>query len=180
MDDLNKYIYINNILSKDERKLLFDYAKIFNISNRKNFCDQCSLGETYRYGDPIVDSLLVSRKDIFERASKLKLIESYSFWRLYKKFSSLEKHTDRDSCEVTVSVNVAADLEWPLFIDNERVIIHPGDGVLYFGAKFEHWREEYDGDHSLQIFLHYVLEDGKYKNNKWDKRQCLGVLKNAF
>ena len=99
---------------------------------------------------------------------------------LYKKFSSLEKHTDRDSCEVTVSVNVAADLEWPLFIDNERVIIHPGDGVLYFGAKFEHWREEYDGDHSLQIFLHYVLEDGKYKNNKWDKRQCLGVLKNAF
>ena len=180
MDGLNKYIYIDNILSNDERRLLFDYVKIFNISNKTNFCEQCSLGETYKYGDPIADSLLVSKKDIFERASKLKLIETYSYWRLYKKFSTLKKHTDRDSCEVTVSVNVAADVEWPLFIDIERIIINPGDGVLYFGAKSEHWREEYEGDHSLQIFLHYVLEDGKFKNNKWDGRPCLGVLQSAL
>ena len=180
MDGLNKYIYIDNILSNDERRLLFDYVKIFNISNKTYFCEQCSLGETYKYGDPIADSLLVSKKDIFERASKLKLIETYSYWRLYKKFSTLKKHTDRDSCEVTVSVNVAADVEWPLFIDNERIIINPGDGVLYFGAKSEHWREEYEGDHSLQIFLHYVLENGKFKNNKWDGRPCLGVLQSAL
>ena len=180
MDDLNKYVYVENILSKDERELLFNYVKLFNINNRDNFCSQCKLHETFRYGDPITDSLLQSKKQIFEKEANLNLIETYSFWRLYKKFSSLEKHTDRESCEVTVSVNVAADLEWPLFIGNERIIIKPGDGVLYFGAKVEHWREEYDGDYSLQIFLHYVLKDGKFTEYKWDKREYLGAPKNAF
>ena len=31
MDDLDKYVYIENILSKDERELLFNYAKLYNI-----------------------------------------------------------------------------------------------------------------------------------------------------
>mgnify|MGYP003111594638 CR=1 FL=1 len=180
MDDLDKYVYIENILSKDERELLFNYVKLFNINNKDNFCSQCKLHETFRYGDPITDSLLQSKKQIFEKEANLNLIETYSFWRLYKKFSSLEKHTDRESCEVTISVNVAADLEWPLFIGNERIIIKPGDGVLYFGAKVEHWREEYEGDYSLQIFLHYVLKDGKFTEYKWDKREYIGAPKNAF
>jgi len=178
MDDLNKYIYIKNILSNDERELLFNYAKLYNLSNQTTFCQQTPLNETIRYGDPVTDSLLQSKKQIFEKASNFELIETYSFWRLYKKFSSLKKHTDRPSCEVTISVNVKADNEWPLFIDGEKIIIKPGDGVLYFGGKFEHWREEYNGDYSFQIFFHYVLKNGEFKNLKWDGRQTLGIPKN--
>lgn len=177
MDDLDKYIYIQDILSNDERELLFNYAKLYNITNTTSFCEQTPLHETNRYGDPVTDALLQSKKQIFEKASNLELIETYSFWRLYKQFSSLEKHVDRESCEVTVSVNIKADCEWPLFIDNERIIIKPGDGVLYFGGKLEHWREEYDGDYSLQVFFHYVLKNGKFKNLKWDGRQSLGMSK---
>jgi len=178
MDDLNKYIYIENILSNDERELLFNYAKLYNLSNLTNFCNQAPLNETIRYGDPVTDSLLESKKQIFEKASQLELIETYSFWRLYKKFSSLKKHKDRPSCEVTISVNIKADREWPLFIEGEKIIIKPGDGVLYFGGKSEHWREEYDGDYSFQIFFHYVLKNGNFKNLKWDGRQNLGTPKN--
>tara|TARA_R110000823_G_scaffold283627_1_gene401798 strand:- start:55 stop:594 length:540 start_codon:yes stop_codon:yes gene_type:complete len=177
MDDLDKYTYIKDILSNDERELLFNYVKLFNKTNITSFCTQTPLHETIKYGDPVTDALLQSKKQIFEKASNLELIEAYSFWRLYKKFSSLEKHVDRKSCEVTISVNIKADREWPLFIGGERIIIKPGDGVLYFGEKLEHWREEYDGDYSLQVFFHYVLKNGRFKHLKWDGRQSLGMSK---
>ena len=176
MDDIKKYVYIKNILSKDERDMLFNYAKMYNAQNKCVFEKHSALLETFEYGGSLTDSLLVSKKKQIEQASNLKLIETYSYWRLYKKFSDLSKHTDRDSCEVTVSVTVKSDLkDWPLFIDGERIIIEPGDGVLYFGNKLKHWREEYEGDYSFQIFFHYVLENGKFKDYKWDKRELLGI-----
>lgn len=175
MDDLKKYIYIKNVLSKDERNLLFNYAKLKNKINKSDFCKYTNLGETAIYGDPIVESLLESKKQFFEKHCNLELNESYSYWRLNKKFSSLSKHKDRPGCEITVSVNVEADCEWPLFIDGQRILINPGDGVLYFGAKQEHWREEYDGDYSLNIFFHYVNKNGKFKDFTYDTRHSLGI-----
>tara|TARA_R100000773_G_C4216334_1_gene115020 strand:- start:267 stop:812 length:546 start_codon:yes stop_codon:yes gene_type:complete len=181
MDDLKKYVYIKNILSKDERDMLFNYAKMYNAQNKYYFDPQTDLLETCKYGDTLTDSLLASKKKKIEQASNLKLIETYSYWRLYKKFSDLKKHTDRNSCEVTVSVTVKSDLkDWPLFIDGEKIIIKPGDGVLYFGNKLKHWREEYLGDYSFQIFFHYVLANGKFTDHKWDKRELLGIDKNAI
>ena len=175
MDVLKKYIYIENILSNDERKLLFNWIKLFNHNNLTNFDTQTILGETYLKGDALIDSLLISKKDIFEKESNFKLIESYSFLRLYKKFSTLKPHKDREACEVTVSVNVEADSEWPLFIDDERIIIKPGDGVLYFGGKLKHWREEYNGDYALQIFFHYVKKGGEFEKFKYDQKGFLGA-----
>ena len=99
-----------------------------------------------------------SRKKRIEKEANLKLIETYSYWRLYKKFSSLKKHVDRKSCEITVSI-----------------IIEPGDGILYFGGKHWHWREEYQGDYALKLFLHYVLADGEFTEYKYDKRESLGM-----
>jgi len=176
MVDLKKYIYIKDVLSKDERTLFFNYVKLFNEVNITNF-EAKSLGETYSYGDMITDSLLISKKEKFEKAANLKFIETYSYWRLYKKFSSLRKHIDRPSCEITVTVNVKSDIEWPIFIGGEKVLIKPGDGILYYGAKVEHWREEYVGDYALQIFFHYVEENGKFTEYKYDKRENLGTRK---
>jgi len=177
MDDLKKYFYIKNLLSESERDLLFNYAKIYNLKNRQKtgFCVQTDLGETYRHGDPVTDAIVWSRKKRIEKETNLKLIETYSYWRLYKKFSTLKKHIDRQSCEITVSINVKADLEWPLFIGDEKIIVEPGDGVLYFGGKHWHWREEYQGDYALKLFLHYVLANGEFTEYKYDKRESLGM-----
>jgi len=179
MDELkNKFTYINNILSDDERILIFNYAKLFHINNINSFDDkQTGLGETFKYGDPLMDSLILLKKDLIEKHSNLKLIETYTYWRMYIKNSLLEKHLDRESCEVTISLNIGSDKVWPLFIDDEEIIIKPGDGVLYFGAKLPHWRNEYDGDYACQVFLHYVLENGKYTDFKYDKRPYLGRQK---
>ena len=181
MDDLNKknFIYIKNILSKDEINLIGDAMSVFHKANIVNlyYHDdvQCGLGETKNYGDPLTDSLLLSKKDKIEKACGLKLLPTYSFYRVYNHYSELLKHTDRDSCEITVSITIKNDKDWPLFIGGDEVIIQPGDGALYFGAKVEHWRNEYEGDYAHQVFLHYVKEDGKYKDYLFDKRPTLGL-----
>jgi hypothetical protein len=175
---MGSVIYIKNILSKDELNLIWGYMKIFHASNRDYFdFHQTALGETHRYGDPLIESLLLSKKDIFEKNLKKELLPTYTFWRMYNKFSKLDKHKDRSSCEVTISLSVNSDKDWPLFIGNKEYLIQPGDGVLYYGGKLEHWREEYLGDYCGQIFLHYVEKEGIYKDHVYDKRQYLGFKK---
>lgn len=180
MDELKKYIYIPNILSQDEINLIWQYAKIFHETNDYSFdYNQTGYGETVVYGSPLIDGLLLLKQNIFEKEINKKLLPAYTYWRLYHKFSTLPKHKDREACEWTISITIAQDKSWPLHIDNSSIEIKPGDGVIYQGAKFEHWREEYDGDYACQVFLHYVEKEGKFKDHKYDKRWYLGIKKEA-
>ena len=36
-----------------------------------------------------------------------------------------------------------------------KVILNPGDMLVYKGNILEHWRDEFTGDHCVQAFLHY-------------------------
>lgn len=175
MDKIKKYTYIPNILSKDERNFFWNYAKMFHRNNHDYRDNQTLLEETVRYGDPVAESLLLFKKEYIEKHINDKLTETYSYWRIYNKFSSLEKHVDRESCEYTVSITVAADKEWPLYIEDESCVIKPGDGIIYDGCNHEHWRDEYDGDYSCQVFFHYVKKNGKFEHLKYDRRPYLGL-----
>ena len=172
---MGSVIYIKDFLKEDENNLLWNYMKIFHESNNTDFDDtQTSLGETFEYGCPLMDSILISKIKKVEKHLNKELLPTYSFWRMYTRFSKLLKHTDRPSCEITVSVNVKSDKEWPIFIGDKKYIIKPKDGILYYGAGVSHWRDEYDGDFNAQIFLHYVEKNGKYKDYLYDKRKYLG------
>ena len=183
MDEVNKslVIYIKNILTKDERNLLFNYMDMFHNNNLSDleFSDmsQTGLGETIKDVDTIMETLLISKKPIIEKALKHELIPTYSFWRLYTKYSSLPVHTDRQSCEVTISINVGTDRKYPINIDGKDILIDEGDGVLYFGAYLPHSRKEFEGDYAYNVFLHYVLAKGDMTEFKYDKRPNLGSRK---
>ena len=178
MDEIKKTFYIKNFLSQDEINILWQYMQVKHASNNSNFDDsQTSFGETALYGSSITDGLLLLKKDIFEKMLNKKLLPTYSFWRIYTKYSDLKKHTDRGSCEITASITIKSDLEWPIYIDGKKVIIKEGDAALYFGMELEHWREPYEGDYCAQIFLHYVQEDGQFKDFVYDKRKYLGFKK---
>lgn len=52
----------------------------------------------------------------------------------------------------------------------EKIIIIPGDGVLYKGMELGHAREEYiEGNWQAQVFLHYVDVNGKNAKHKYDQ-----------
>lgn len=176
----NGYIVIKNILTKEERLLLEHYTSIQHRFNTKNFdgSGQSDNMDTCFYDDPTMESLLLSKVDLMERATNLKLFPTYSFWRMYSYGAHLEKHTDRNSCEISVTINIAGDkTKWPIYIGTSEVNLEPGDGVIYEGCEYEHWRDEYLGDGQAQVFLHYVDQNGPNKDWKYDKRIGIGYPK---
>jgi hypothetical protein len=52
------------------------------------------------------------------------------------------------------------------------------DGLMeelrYRGIDLTHWREPYAGQSLVQVFLHYVDQDGPHKGEKFDRRAALG------
>jgi hypothetical protein len=58
-----------------------------------------------------------------------------------------------------------------------QVELEPGDAAIYKGIEVPHWREPFEGDRQVQVFLHYVRKDGPYQEFKFDKRPHLGHQK---
>lgn len=177
---LNKIKIIKNFLSNDEIKLLTHYTR---IKHRLNFTDfdtrQSNQGDTMQYGDPVTDALLVSKHKLMEKETNLKLLPTYSFWRMYVYNSELVKHKDRPSCEVSVTVKISScGTQWPIFMGGEEVSLEDGDAVIYPGCEIEHWRNPFHGDWASQVFLHYVNANGPHKEWYLDKRPLFGAEKN--
>ena len=118
-----------------------------------------------------------------EKESGLKLTETYSYARIYKKGDELKRHKDRYSCEISTTMNLGGD-DWPIFLepsgktDKEGVEVNlkPGDMLMYQGCELEHWRKPFKGKDCGQVFLHYNNIDGKdAKKNKYDGRPMIGL-----
>ena len=176
MGKIEKYCYVKNFLNNEEQSLLENYTKIFHRFNAKDFDPRQNKNlDTAKYSDPIFESLMLSKLPKMEEISGLKLLPTYTYWRMYTRFSDLKKHTDRPACQLSVTINIFSTGEdWPIFIDGTPINIKPGDAVIYWGMKYEHWREELQGDGQAQAFLHYVLANGEHKDHVYDKRIGVG------
>lgn len=92
---------------------------------------------------------------------------SYSYVTLYQGGADLPPHTDREQCEYTLSFcfdatpEPEAQVPWPLEIMTAegalRVWQHLGDGLLFRGRYFTHWRSPLPQGHTASsILFHYV------------------------
>lgn len=129
------------------------------------------------YGDALFDTVMFKLLDNVEKFHKKKLFPTYSYARFYQNGHIMDKHLDRDECEVSVTMNLGGDM-WPIFIigldkKERKIELSPGDALIYQGSKCEHWREKFAGNFCGQVFLHYVTE--KYINLKFDERPLLGM-----
>lgn len=174
-----KYKIIKNFLTIEEIKLLTDYCRIKHRLNNNSFdFVQNNNGDTYFYGDPLMESLMVNKLNLMQKETGLELIPTYAFWRMYSMFADLKKHKDRSSCEVSVTVMIGSDgTPWPIYMDGTEINLEPGDAAIYLGCEIEHWREEFKGDWQAQTFLHYVDKNGPFTEWKKDKRPLYGMQK---
>tara|TARA_R100000697_G_scaffold31783_1_gene42647 strand:- start:348 stop:881 length:534 start_codon:yes stop_codon:yes gene_type:complete len=174
---MEKYKLIKNFLTKEEQKLLSIYCDITHRHNFNNFDGTNNVMDTSFYGDYIMESLMINKKKNMEEHLNLKLLPTYSFWRLYTQGSTLPEHKDRPSCEYSVTVQISHDKknDWPIFMDGNKIILEDGDAVVYKGCDVKHSREDLKGDWHAQVFLHYVNENGP--NAEWalDKRRFWGL-----
>jgi len=94
-----------------------------------------------------------------------KVIPQNPYCRIYNNGSTLNKHTDRDGLDWTISVCLYTDVgyEWPLIaqVDHWTEVSFPtikGYASLVNGGALEHWREPLqctDEQYVIQMFLHY-------------------------
>ena len=133
-------------------------------------------GAFSKYADPIFETLLLDKQHHIQDMVGQKIYPSYSYLRMYKNGSVLKRHTDRASCEITVSLCLGNDgIDWPLSFATdkgvEHLVLDPGDAIFYDGRKIEHWRDPLEGKLQAQVFLHYVTVE----ENKFDRRPALGL-----
>ena len=173
------YKVVKNFITEEEVKLFNYWCEIKHRTNMKYFdIDQSDNADSYFYGDPIMDSLLLKTTSKVSEIVNHKLLPCYSFTRIYTKFGELKKHIDRPSCELSATLHIGSDgTKWPIFMDGEPIELGKGDCAIYRGTKVNHWREEFNGDWYAQVFLHWVLADGKYSDYYKDKRQYFGMRK---
>jgi len=151
-------------------------------------------GSYCSYGDIAMDNLLVKLRSKVEKCVGKKLIETYSYSRVYVTGAELKRHKDRFSCELSTTLNLGGD-PWPIYIDETpnnldkhpqgapyhspnnkgtRFNLSPGDMMVYEGCNVEHWREKFKGKQCVQTFLHYNFYSKENLVRKWDGRQQLG------
>jgi hypothetical protein len=128
----------------------------------------------------LTETLLDVMTPVLSQAINCELYPTYSYLRIYVKGAELEKHQDRPSCEVSATLPLSYDSPsiWPLYIEAGNKVIgvelEPGDALIYKGIEVPHWREAFEGERQVQVFLHYVKKHGDYSEFKFDKRPHLG------
>ena len=189
----NEYIKVPKVLDSQTSNLLYEYIKttvqryeklkeVLSKTDIEDRLEEVMLEEKptmgfAKYGGLLTDTLMLVLKPIIERETNLKLIPTYSFFRLYRKGDSLPKHNDRPSCEISVSLCVGweGEKQWPLFLEGNPILLEVGDLAIYRGVETEHWRDPLEGEIQAQIFLHYNDRDGPYgETNLYDGRPFIG------
>jgi hypothetical protein len=148
------------------------------------------------YADLVMEVLLVELMPLMQKMTNLKLTPNYSYARIYKKGDVLHRHKDRFSCEISTTLNLGGD-PWPIYLDTTgsdnvidefkniikpnapkgiKIILNPGDMLVYKGNELEHWRDPFEGEQCCQVFLHYNNIKTKGSNeNLFDTRPHLGL-----
>jgi hypothetical protein len=173
------YLTLPGLIPSSLCAFLYDYATKSAAAGKLQPGDSQVPNSPHAYGDPFFDLLLERLLPRIEEASGARLFPTYSYFRVYVGGATLSRHTDRPSCEISVTANLGYDSEkiWPIFVESQgqvsAVPLAPGDALLYRGIELPHWREQFEGQRAVQAFLHYVDQNGPHQEWRYDKRPDL-------
>ena len=134
---------------------------------------QCPNAKAVMVHDVMLDSVLERLWPTVEKIVGAELLPTYAYARLYTNGDTLEKHVDRESCEVSLTIQLAKSHNWsyPIYMGDKEYHIDEGEAVIYDARNLEHWREECrgpEGYYSGQLFLHYVRKNGEHSIHAGD------------
>ena len=193
---VSEFIYNYFLIKRQVTQTMFDTRYISPFATEWGVWTDKQVPNTYsHYADIAMETLLLALQPKMEKVTKLELIPTYSYARIYKKGDILKRHKDRFSCEISTTMNLGGD-EWPIYLENKnnvgipdnkkyfaetnnkgtKVILKPGDMLVYKGMICEHWRETFLGKDCAQVFLHYNnVESPNADENMFDGRPHLGL-----
>ncbi|NDB79417.1 2OG-Fe(II) oxygenase [archaeon] len=169
----NNYIVLPNFISKERSSdLSFEFLKYCKENNLEGDAQAPDSFSSYNY-IPFLELLCEKTPEISSAIGEV-VLPTYTYARVYKNGSELLRHTDRDACEISLTLHLHGDSTWPICIETpsgeqRSVDLNPGDAMVYLGRTAPHWREKYDGEYYTQVFLHYVRSRGDCAYAYFDK-----------
>jgi hypothetical protein len=188
----NYFTLVKNFLDEDTVGVVHKYFDNKLCKNRwetvRKETEDYTLAPSHfsEYADPLIEIILEEKTAVVGKVVDRELTPTYSYSRIYTGDDLLTVHTDRPSCEYSVTVNIANSGEpWPIWLkapEKEPVCftLMPGDAVIYKGCEVKHWRNPMiqSGTNAIaQFMLHYVDLNGPFSEYKLDKRPRLGACK---
>lgn len=165
----NHYLVVPNFIDKDEADILASFIK--------RTCDKGDyVTDPQAYTSPSVYNklplvrLLVAKIPEVSKLCGEEVLPTYVYARQYAVGAVLKRHIDRPACEISLTVNLRGEEEWPIWVQKPNgqevsVNLQPGDAMLYLGCVAEHWRDKFTGSGDyIQTFMHYVRS---YGPNAW-------------
>jgi hypothetical protein len=179
MFERDGYVVIRQFIPRVMCDYIARNIEVLEANGRLNFRDT-QVPKAFSIGSPqLTETLLEIMTPILSQAINCELYPTYSYMRIYFEGAVLDKHQDRYSCEVSATLPLAykASSGWPIWVEiagtSRRIDLEPGDALIYKGIEVPHWRDVFDGERQVQVFLHYVKKDGAYSEFKYDKRDGL-------
>ena len=193
--NIANFVYNYFMMKRQVTKTFFDFKYISPYAEEWGTWNDKQVPNTYsNYADIAMETLLLAVKPKMEKLTGMKLNPTYSYARIYKMGDVLHRHKDRFSCEISTTMNLGGD-EWPIYLENKKnvgepkdgfpavtdnkgtkIILKPGDMLVYKGMILEHWREAFIGKDCAQVFLHYNNEFSPgADDNIFDQRPHLGL-----
>ena len=185
------YHIINNFLDESISDFLYGYLMLAQkrlrevennvIENESQMYGEFGNDTFSIYGDLAFDSILLGKKSELEGYTGVDLLPSFTEAILHKKNSVSSGHTDRENCQISLSVCLGFEGPkiWPLWIKEKNgkkieVQLKKGDAIVYRETDVESWREPYAGFQQAQLLIHY--SDKNTPNSKpYDNRVALGL-----
>lgn len=172
-----KFVVIENFISSDRAKELSEEFKKYCEENPSECVSDSQVPNTpANYNYKLFLELLCEKTPEISKVIKEPVLPTYCYARVYKNGDVLKKHTDRDACEVSLTVHLDGDRNWEIFVETPDkkeipVNLKCGDALLYFGCDVSHWRNAFEGSFYSQVFLHYVKSKGERSYAYFDKRK---------
>ena len=172
------YLVARKVFDRQHLDIYASYSLMLDINSFRRREEKPGMRD--RYGDPLMESILLHLQPTMEKFTGLSLLPTYSYLRVYEAGASLHRHKDRHACEISASVTLGYEAAepWPLWLEIHQqprsITLHRGDMVVYKGRDLEHWRERFDGNYWIQAFFHYVDANGPLASYKFDGRRGIG------
>lgn len=171
----NNYLVIPNFISSYRAKELA--SEFENHCRGKNLRGDPQAPNSYSdYNYLSFLELLAEKTQEVSSILEETVLPTYVYSRVYFNGSVLERHTDRDACEISLTLHLDGDKPWDICIqtpsgEERSVTLNPGDAMMYLGRVAEHWRDAYIGNSYTQVFLHYVRSRGDCSYAYFDKKK---------
>lgn len=168
-----------------------DFAKLHQLSKQETVDIS---GHFYR---PLT-TFLWGLTPIIGQLTGADVLPSYDYFRIYGEGEICRVHSDRPSCEHSLSLTLAYSdgLPWPLEVGSQRVdsegpcvddfgdepftgvAMEPGDAVLYRGIDLRHGRTMPNPNQwSAHLFLFWVERGGPFAQHAFDEQRLRSELK---